>query len=251
MMISLLAALITIGTFLPTRSFIHLGIIALVNFLFIVLTLKKPSLSKVRTLLFFNVLFLIIKTTFLFLDYDYFSTILPSLILLIIFYKALTKEKISSFFKFSNPLSFTFILYTVVSAAGLIFWYKIANPTLPMEMDLKSASILKIITIGAMFSLINSFYEEIIFRGIYLKFLSNATSSTFIAITVQAIIFGLIHFLNGVPSGFIGVLLTFFYALMMGHLYLKTKSLVPCIIAHLLCDGVVYGLIVFNNLGKI
>ncbi|VTQ89162.1 CPBP family glutamic-type intramembrane protease [Hathewaya histolytica] len=67
--------------------------------------------------------------------------------------------------------------------------------------------------------------EEILFRGIILEMFLKKYS-TLKSILVSALMFGIIHgnFIQGVE--------TFFIAIILGYIYYKTNSLLPCIFLH-------------------
>ncbi len=78
--------------------------------------------------------------------------------------------------------------------------------------------------------IIAPFFEELIFRGAILRgFLKNYSPQK--AIMWSAFFFGLAH-MN--PWQFIGA---FFAGMLLGWVYLKTKSLVPCILIHAVNNG--------------
>lgn len=68
-------------------------------------------------------------------------------------------------------------------------------------------------------------FEEIIFRGIILEQLS-IRYSKIMSVLVSAVLFGVFHFnfIQGINAFFLGIIL--------GTIYVKTNSLVPCILVH-------------------
>ena len=86
------------------------------------------------------------------------------------------------------------------------------------------------------------FIEEIIFRGFLFKMMEKDNIKT--AIIVSSLTFGIGHIVNLLNGAdFISTVIKIFYAISIGYLYVmifyKSKSIVPCIISHL----------VFNSLG--
>lgn len=75
--------------------------------------------------------------------------------------------------------------------------------------------------------------EEIFFRGMLLEQLSRRWHST-VAVLVSAFVFGAIHF---IPPQAINA---FVIAIVMGYIYLVTRSLVPVIIIHAINNGLAY-----------
>lgn len=70
-------------------------------------------------------------------------------------------------------------------------------------------------------------FEELFFRGLILEELKRLTKSIHTSNLIQAILFGLIHAL------FFRKLLTFFLGLVIGYIYIKTKSIIIPIIIHM------------------
>jgi membrane protease YdiL (CAAX protease family) len=71
--------------------------------------------------------------------------------------------------------------------------------------------------------------EEIIFRGIVLEGLVNVTNSV-VAVVVSAVIFAGIHVVGGVAQ----MTTAFIIGLVFGWLYLRTRSIVPTAVAHVI-----------------
>ena len=77
--------------------------------------------------------------------------------------------------------------------------------------------------------------EEIIFRGIVLESLAKVTSGA-IAVVVSAVIFAGIHWAGGVGQ----IISTFIGGLILGWLYLRTRSIVPSSVAHIIYNAVAF-----------
>ncbi|MFC3611408.1 caax amino protease family protein; putative membrane protein [Staphylococcus piscifermentans] len=83
------------------------------------------------------------------------------------------------------------------------------------------------------------FIEELIFRGFLFKMM--AKDNLKMAIMVSAVTFGIGHIINLLNgSDLIPTLLQIFYAVALGYLFViifyKSKSLVPCIVTHILIN---------------
>lgn len=76
--------------------------------------------------------------------------------------------------------------------------------------------------------------EEIVFRGAILKALSQHTGNKWMAIIISALAFAVIHF-N--PSQLVH---SFLIGILLAWVCLKTKSIVPCIMIHMINNGTVY-----------
>jgi len=76
--------------------------------------------------------------------------------------------------------------------------------------------------------LVSPFTEEIICRGLILTNIQDKYNNV-VAIIVSALLFGIIHFMAG---GIILVIGSVLMGIIFGFIYVKTKSLLPAIIAH-------------------
>ena len=84
------------------------------------------------------------------------------------------------------------------------------------------------------------FIEEIIFRGFLFKMMAKDNLKS--AIIVSSVTFGLGHIVNLLNGAdFVPTLLQMCYAIALGYLFViifyKSKSLIPCIIAHSLINS--------------
>ena len=90
------------------------------------------------------------------------------------------------------------------------------------------------------------FLEEVIFRGFLFKMM--AKDNVKVAIAVSSITFGLGHIVNLINGAdFVPTLLQVCYAVALGYMFViifyKSKSLVPCIVSHM----VINSLSIFND----
>ncbi len=82
-------------------------------------------------------------------------------------------------------------------------------------------------------SVLNAFSEEIVFRLTAFSMVQRAGYSSLIANTMQSLLYSLSHFLiAGVSLG----IMSFFYGLILGQIYDRDKSIMPCIICHFIID---------------
>jgi membrane protease YdiL (CAAX protease family) len=134
----------------------------------------------------------------------------------------------SMFIVLGLPLALTtaglYIVLTALETALISFW-PMSEQEIRMFDRLFSGGITSVITIG----LIAPFVEEMLFRGVFLRaFLQQY--STLQAIIFSATIFAAAHLnLHQMPSAFI-------YGCFLGWLFVKTRSLWPCILAHSLIN---------------
>jgi CAAX protease family protein len=78
--------------------------------------------------------------------------------------------------------------------------------------------------------IIGPILEEYLFRGILLKSLLTQYSPI-VSILITSFLFSLMHLNIGIPID------SFFFAIVVGWLYLKMKSVIPCIILHSIYNG--------------
>ncbi len=89
-------------------------------------------------------------------------------------------------------------------------------------------------------TVLTAFFEELLCRGVLLSWLKGIGLSESKANMLQAFIFGVVHMFNYLGSGvIIAFLITSSHILIgyfFGKLYLKTKTLIPGIIIHIIWD---------------
>jgi membrane protease YdiL (CAAX protease family) len=90
-------------------------------------------------------------------------------------------------------------------------------------------------TIG---SIIAGICEEFIWRGYLLTRFERLANNSVIAVIIQAILFGLYHG----P----GIIYTLIFGLITGFIYVKTRKLIPLMMAHWLIDAIGFSLVFFT-----
>ena len=81
--------------------------------------------------------------------------------------------------------------------------------------------------------------EELVFRGAILTAFRKSRYHPWFAIIMSALFFGIIHInLSQIPHSFL-------MGLLLGWIYVRTRSLIPCILAHMANNTVVYMLVCF------
>ncbi len=132
--------------------------------------------------------------------------------------------------------------FVVLSASALLSWAAFVHPDLSGAHTLVPAAPLALLLpVGLCFAAFNASIEEIIWRGVMLRWL-RGIAPTPVAIAVQALSFGAAHW-AGVPSGWLGIGLASIYGLMMGVLAVVAEGLLAPIIAHIFADIVIFGLV--------
>lgn len=99
-----------------------------------------------------------------------------------------------------------------------------------------------------MFSTLNAFAEEVVYRGIFLEAALQARIIPIIAVLLQASAFAAIHFQAGFPNGFAGYFMTFVYGTALGILRYETKGILAPFITHIMADLVILYFLYFKFL---
>ena len=86
------------------------------------------------------------------------------------------------------------------------------------------------------YNIVPALWEEIVFRGVILVLLLKKCEPK-VAILIDGILFGCFHFINlAYGANFFStvgqVAFTTFFGITLAYLFIKTRSLIPCIIAH-------------------
>lgn len=166
---------------------------------------------------------------------NYISAIINTLlsIIVIIFMIILKRVKYYGITKVSNIKKFLFFI-PLLLIASVNLWNGININNTSSEIIIY---ILTMINIG--------FLEEIIFRGFLFKMMAKDNIKS--AIIVSSLTFGIGHIVNLLNGAdLIPTLLQICYAVALGYLFvtilIKSKSLIPCVITHILINA----LTIFN-----
>lgn len=95
------------------------------------------------------------------------------------------------------------------------------------------------------FALANAFAEEVVFRGLIQESLSRVFRNTYLVLILQASAFAAAHFSGGFPNGYLGYLMTFVYAMMLGYLRKRSNGILAPYVAHVIADTTIAGLLVY------
>lgn len=133
---------------------------------------------------------------------------------------------------------------TLVSSVALVVWYLLFKP----EMSCYTGQILSMPLwilpfAGIGFAVMNAAMEEIAFRGIIMEALENALGPGVASLILQAILFGLVHYLSGFPCGVCGVLMASVYGVMLGWLRRLSRGLLVPWMAHVFADITIFAII--------
>jgi membrane protease YdiL (CAAX protease family) len=134
------------------------------------------------------------------------------------------------------------LMIALVSAAALVAWVGLFRPDLSRFIALlPDWPIVPMLLLGIGFSIVNAILEELLWRGFLQSWLLSVVKPA-VAIVVQAVSFGAIHF-TGFPGGIAGILLATVYGLMLGALAFRCKGLLAPCVAHVVADAVIFAII--------
>lgn len=144
----------------------------------------------------------------------------------------------------TNGIFVISIFFAILSIASLAVWFLFRgqNPHATFIPDVRLALL---IPLGIGFSIVNSIYEEGIFRSILLSHFSERLGFVW-AIVLQAAWFSFLHYQSGFPSGIIGIGLTFVFGMMMGYLVYRTRGLFVPMLIHALADFSIFTLVLLR-----
>lgn len=85
--------------------------------------------------------------------------------------------------------------------------------------------------------------EEIVFRGLMITSLEGSMKKIF-AVLITSLLFSIVHLPSVIALGY-----TLLLGLVLGFVYIKTKSLIPCILMHMAFNASNYLLFIPKNIG--
>lgn len=122
---------------------------------------------------------------------------------------------------------------------GVLVWIRLARPDLSDQVAaVPDTSIWIVVVTGVLFAVVNSFVEEVIYRGVFMYALE-AALGTWVAFVLQAVFFGLLH-TQGLPRGPYGMLLAGVIGLALGFLRLRTRGMLAPWITHAIASGLMF-----------
>lgn len=132
----------------------------------------------------------------------------------------------------------------VVSGLGLVGWYLLLKPDIsPHLAQMPKLSVWALPFVAVGFALLNAAMEEFVFRGIVMQSLDSAVGVGYASITIQAILFGLFHYVAGFPNGGSGLVMACVFGFMLGVLRRRSEGLLAAWMAHVLADIVIFAIL--------
>ncbi len=135
-----------------------------------------------------------------------------------------------------------FIIATsLVSGIALYAWRLLLNPDLSIHLaNIPRMPLWLLPLAGLCFSLFNAAMEEAAFRGIVMQALDSAAGPGRVSVTIQAALFGAMHYIKGFPNGEWGLAMTFIYGLMLGIIRRRSQGMLAPWLAHVCVDVVIF-----------
>jgi uncharacterized protein len=216
--------------------------------LFILYFLNKKYRSSVSLFIFFLLGLLIyqIGSTFVYklnisqetkvlINRSFLLFILTSIIISL----KISRQKISLYSDFPNWHNKIIMPFHQIKVAYFLLFGLIGSSMLLIPVLFQEISYIRSLFIFAiLFALINASLEEVIWRGVMLSNLKRSVSTLY-AVVITSVGFGLIHISIGIPV-LLSIIFSFgglFYAIVV----LKTKSIYPSIVFHILINlGMVF-----------
>ena len=132
----------------------------------------------------------------------------------------------------------------IISMIALISWAKWTN-NLGIALNMAESirqypKIFVICLVIPLFAFLNSFAEEITYRGVLQTALLEGFGNYILAIVFQATAFAALHFEVGFPNGSIGYILTFIYGIILGYLRKLSNGLLAPILCHIIADLIIF-----------
>ncbi len=130
-------------------------------------------------------------------------------------------------------------LATMAVLVGFHVWFSPEVTALAKRLPV--AAFGSLILAGLCFSVLNAAQEEIVFRGVLWKAITDEWNEP-VALAVTAVLFGLGH-LNGYPPGPIGAALAGLYGIALGLLRWWTGGLGLALVCHVVADATIFALL--------
>jgi membrane protease YdiL (CAAX protease family) len=82
--------------------------------------------------------------------------------------------------------------------------------------------------------------EEIVFRGVFMQALDSAFGADGMSVTIQAWLFGAMHYREGFPNGGWGLAMACVYGIMLGTIRRRSKGMLAPWLVHAWADLVIF-----------
>lgn len=154
-------------------------------------------------------------------------------------------EKLTLNWKLTRGMLFSLaaiVLASVICLTGYFYF----NPEVAKQFPEINFPMWSMPLIILAMALVNGIREELLFRFILQNSLGRVISFRF-AIIISSILFGFIHFKAGFPQGYLGVVLTSLFGLIIGLQYFFYKSVLLTALTHAVTDAIMFAIILFSK----
>lgn len=135
-------------------------------------------------------------------------------------------------------------LYGIFQVAVSLLTYVLPKEIIESQSAHSSTILSGGITLAVIYTVfVAPLCEELVFRGLMTSSLEGGMKKPF-AVLITAILFSLVHLPSLIALGY-----TFLLGLILGFVYIKTKSLFPCILLHMAFNASNYLLYIPNEIG--
>jgi membrane protease YdiL (CAAX protease family) len=143
--------------------------------------------------------------------------------------------------RFGKDIFLLVVITAAISGIALYIWSLVLTPDLSMHLKyFPNMPIWLFPVAGLGFSVSNAAIEEFVFRGVTMQALDSAFGPSIISIVLQALPFGVMHYLEGFPNGTWGLAMTFVYGIMLGALRRRAQGMFAPWIAHVCADMMIF-----------
>ncbi len=143
--------------------------------------------------------------------------------------------------RFGKDIILLVIGTVAISGTALYIWYLALDPDLSVHLKYMPdvpAWLFPLVGLG--FSVFNAAMEELVFRGAVMQALDSAFGPHGLSVTVQAWLFGAMHYREGFPNGGWGLAMTFVYGIVLGMIRRRSQGLFAPWVAHACADMAIF-----------
>jgi membrane protease YdiL (CAAX protease family) len=236
-------------TYLPlffSEQLLILTVLYGVYISYLVMTGQKVSVIHLLNISYILCQFLFNILNFYGVQLGYSAVLIVFVMYYVMYFSSEKYPSITKLF-FMAPLPKISYAYILLSCCTLIIYsylYPHAAMQFKLELEpLKGLNYSVLSVAGIAFALFNAFWEETVYRGFYYE---GFKPYAFLSWVMPQLVFSLLHYQSGFPKGIVGLFLTFVFGLMMQYIRIRSKSLVPCIITHSICDSTIFILVILD-----
>jgi membrane protease YdiL (CAAX protease family) len=138
------------------------------------------------------------------------------------------------------------ILIINVPAIAILIWYFNAHPEVANTWPVPELPMWGVPFVVLAIAAVNGLREEIFYRG-FIQPNSALQSPAWFVISLQAVLFGFLHFANAFPQGWLGVLMTATWGAAIAIQYQMFKSISLAWVTHAVADAIMFSIIIYSR----